>query len=217
MMEIELNETEARVLGCLIEKDIATPEYYPLSLNGLQNACNQKSNRNPVVSYDEQTVVLALDGLKEKRLAWQNDAGRVPKYAHQVEKKFNLVARESALVCLLLLRGPQTVGELRGRSERLYNFRKLSEVAETLQSLEEMGLTKKMPRQPGRKESRYAHLLSGESEMPEVGGTAVPENATIQVRADNERVAVLEQEVERLRGELDELKQSLLDFQGQFE
>jgi len=216
-MDIELNETEARVLGCLIEKDMGTPEYYPLSLNGLQNACNQKSNRNPVVSYDEQTVVLALDGLKEKRLAWQSDVGRVPKYAHQVEKKFNLVARESAIICLLLLRGPQTVGELRGRSGRLYAFRELSEVVETLQSLKEMGLVKKMPRQPGRKEFRYAHLLSGEPEMPEGGGAAVTENATIQVRADNERVAALEKEVELLRGALEELKQSFIDFKGQFE
>ena len=178
---------------------------------------NQKSNRNPVVSYDEETVVLALDGLKEKRLAWQSDTARVPKYAHQVDKKFNLVARESALVCLLLLRGPQTMGELRSRSERLYSYKELDEVAETLQGLEEVGLVKKMPRQPGRKEPRYAQLLSGEPEILEEGGTAVLEKATIKVRADNERVAALEKEVECLRGELEELKQTFIDFKGQFD
>lgn len=217
MMDIQLNEIETRVLGCLIEKEMATPEYYPLSLNALQNACNQKSNRNPVVSFDEQTVVIALDGLKEKHLAWQSDTGRVPKYSHQIDKKYNLIARESALICLLLLRGPQTVGELRGRSERLYAFSALSEVEETLQNLEEMGLTQKMAKLPGRKESRYAHLLSGEPELSEEESTAAPEKATIKVRAGNERIAILEEEVERLRGELEELKHAFDNFKAQFE
>ena len=217
MLDIELNEIEARILGCLIEKEMATPEYYPLSLNALQNACNQKSNRNPVVTYDEQTVVVALDGLKEKQLAWQSDSGRVPKYAHLVDKKFNLIVRESALISLLLLRGPQTVGELRGRAERLYTFSALSEVEETLQHLESMGLTKKMAKLPGRKEFRYAHLLSGEPEQLEEGGAAVMEPATVTVRVGNEKITVLEDEVKRLREELKELKQLFEDFKDQFE
>lgn len=216
-MEFELTAEESRVLGCLLEKEMATPDYYPLSLNALVNACNQKSNRSPVVSYEEKDVVRALDGLKEKKLAWQSDASRVPKYAHSFDKVFNLVRRETAILCLLLLRGAQTVGELRSRSERLYSFTDLDEVNDTLQSLEEMQLVRKMPRQPGRKESRYAHLLAGE---PQDGGQAVlasPEAATLEVRAENERIAELENEVASLRGELDDLRQAFLDFKKQFE
>lgn len=216
MPDFELNAVEARVLGCLLEKEMATPEYYPLSLNGLVNACNQKSNREPVVSYDERTVVMALESLKNKRLVWRSDAARVPKYGQEVDKKFSLEAREMAVVCLLLLRGPQTAGELRGRSERLYAFGDLEEVGATLQGLEEMGLVRKLPRQPGRKESRYAHLLAGEPQNVEPV-TATPEAAAVQVRAENERLAALEQEIETLRAELRELRAAFLDFTRQFE
>ncbi len=217
MIDIELNEIETRVLGCLMEKEMATPEYYPLSLNALLNACNQKSNRNPVVSFDEQTVVMALDDLKEKHLAWQSDSGRVPKYAHMIDKKCNLIGRESALLCLLLLRGPQTVGELRGRSERMYTFDDLSEVEETLQRLDDMGLVLKLAKLPGRKESRFAHLLSGKPEQPEDGGSAVTEPATVKVRVGNEKITALEEEVNRLREELEELKESFNEFRSQFD
>ncbi|MHB8808618.1 MAG: YceH family protein [Desulfobulbaceae bacterium] len=216
MLDFELNPVEARVLGCLLEKEMATPEYYPLSLNGLVNACNQKSNREPVVSFDERTVALALASLKDKRLVWRSDAARVPKYGQEVDKKFSLMAREMAVLCLLLLRGPQTVGELRGRTERLYGFADLEEVGVTLQGLEEMGLVRKLPRQPGRKESRYGHLLGGEPENVEPVNAA-PEAATVQVRAENERLAALEQEIETLRTELQELRAAFLDFKHQFE
>ncbi|MHB8790471.1 MAG: YceH family protein [Desulfobulbaceae bacterium] len=216
MLDFELNAVEARVLGCLLEKEMATPEYYPLSLNGLVNACNQKSNREPVVSYDEHAVAQALESLKGKRLVWRTDAARVPKYGQELDKKFSLEVRELAVLCLLLLRGPQTVGELRGRTERLYGFADLEEVATTLQGLEEMALVRKLPRQPGRKESRYAHLLGGEPENVEPAAAA-PEAATVQVRAENERLAALEEEVNSLRTELAELRAAFLDFKRQFE
>jgi uncharacterized protein YceH (UPF0502 family) len=217
MLDFELNAVEARVLGCLLEKEMATPEYYPLSLNGLVNACNQKSNREPVVSYEERTVVLALASLKDKHLVWRSDAARVPKYGQEVDKKFSLEAGEMAVICLLLLRGPQTTGELRGRSERLYPFEDLEEVSAVLQGLEEIGLVRRLPRQPGRKESRYAHLLAGEPDNVESVASAAPEAATVQVRAENERLAAMEQEIEALRTELQELRAAFLDFTRQFE
>jgi hypothetical protein len=216
MLDFELNAVEARVLGCLLEKEMATPEYYPLSLNGLVNACNQKSNREPVVSYDEHAAAKALESLKDKRLVWRTDAARVPKYGQEVDRKFSLEKREMAVLCLLLLRGPQTVGELRGRSERLYGFADLEEAGTTLQGLEEMGLVRKLPRQPGRKESRYAHLLAGEPENVEPAA-AETEAAVLQVRAENERLAALEQEIEDLRTGLAELRAAFLDFKNQFE
>ncbi|HBI15251.1 MAG TPA: DUF480 domain-containing protein [Desulfobulbaceae bacterium] len=215
-MDFELNAVETRVLGCLLEKEMATPEYYPLSLNGLVTACNQKSNREPVVSFDERTVVLALDSLKDKHLVWRSDAARVPKYGQQLDKKFSLMAQEMALICLLLLRGPQTAGELRGRSERLFPFGDLDEVGATLQVLEEIGLVRKLSRQPGRKESRYAHLLAGEPENVEPV-TAAPEAATVQVRAENERLAALEEELKILHSELEELRAAFHEFRRQFD
>ena len=214
---IVLTDTEVRVLGCLLEKEMTTPDYYPLSLNALVNAANQKSNREPVVVYDEKTVVRALAELKEKQLAWQSDSSRVPKYAHGVDKIFTLVRSEAAILCLLMLRGSQTIGELRGRSERMYEFKDLDEVTEVLESLEEAGLVKKMARQPGRKESRYAHLLAGEPKDVALSVIAQPEAATLEVRAENERLVHLEQEVERLRSELDELRQEFLDFKSKFD
>jgi uncharacterized protein YceH (UPF0502 family) len=214
---IVLTDPEVRVLGCLLEKEMTTPDYYPLSLNALVNAANQKSNREPVVAYDEKTVVRALEELKVKQLAWQSDSSRVPKYAHGVDKVFTLVRSEAAILCLLMLRGPQTIGELRGRSERMYEFKDLDEVAEGLESLEEAGLVKKMVRQPGRKESRFAQLLAGEPKDAAPPIIAQPEAATLVVRAENERLAYLEKEVERQRAELDELRQAFLDFKSQFD
>jgi uncharacterized protein YceH (UPF0502 family) len=217
MLECELTPEEARVLGCLMEKEMATPEYYPLSLNGLQNACNQKSNRNPVVAYDEETVLQALDGLKENHLTLQSNAARVPKYEQHFGKSLNLVAREMSLICLLLLRGPQTVGELRARAERMYAFESLEETMETLQALEKMELVQQMPRQPGQKEARYVQLLTGE---PLGGGDeaiALPTEPGQTLVPRKERIANLEEEVAALREELKLLRQDLLDFKQQFE
>lgn len=217
MVDFELTAPEARVLGCLMEKEMTTPEYYPLSLNGLVNACNQKSNRNPVVGYDENTVLQALDELKANHLAVQSNATRVAKYEHLVGKTFNLVTRELAILCLLLLRGPQTMGELRARAERMYAFADLDEAGETIHSLEDMGLVRQMLRRPGQKESRFVHLLAGAVEDQENLGEAVVEAATQQMPARNERIAALEDEMKNLRGELTELQQAFLDFKQQFE
>lgn len=212
-MDFVLTGAEVRVLGCLIEKEMATPDYYPLSLNALQNACNQTSNREPIVSYDEKTVAGALDGLKEKELARQENLGRVPKYSENFLKKANLVQREAAILCVLMLRGPQTVGELRGRTERLHKFEALEEVQKTLQTLEEWGYVKLLPRQPGRKEPRYAHLLSG---LPEIGEEEKGAAESQPVPQSDETIVALQEEVKRLRQELEALKQAFLDFKGQF-
>ncbi|MDY0351844.1 MAG: YceH family protein [Desulfobulbaceae bacterium] len=210
MVDFELSASEARVLGCLLEKDMATPEYYPLSLNGLVNACNQKSNRNPVVSYDENTVREAVVGLKEKQLVWQSDAGRVAKFAHHFDKRFNLLPRELAIICLLLLRGPQTLGELRGRAEKLHSFKDLDEVQVAVGSLEEIGLVRKMSRLPGHKEPRFAHLLSGE---PEQGPAEIPRDRPLT----DERIDALEKELAEVRTELAELQQAFTAFRKLFD
>ena len=218
MIDYVLNDQEVRVLGALLEKSMATPEYYPLTLNSLTNACNQKSNRVPVVAYDEATVVRAINGLKSNQLVVQSDASRVPKYAECFVANAKLIDREVALLCLLLVRGPQTAGELRGRSERLYAFADLAEVGEALESLIEMKMAIKLPKQPGRKEARYLHLLAGEREvpMPETM-VANPEAATLQVRAENERMALLEGEFEALKEELSNLRQQFQEFKSQFD
>jgi uncharacterized protein YceH (UPF0502 family) len=220
-----LNETEVRVLGALVEKQVTTPEYYPLTLNALMNACNQISNRDPVVSYDERTVAHALETLREKNLAYvfYGSDSRVPKYKHVCVENLHLKPPELAAMCVLMLRGPQTVGEIRGRTGRLYNFADLSEVEATLEGLatrEDLPLVTKLPRQPGRKDSRYAHLLAGAppvEESPSPRPEPRPEAATLEVRAERERVARLESEVEALRGEVDALRRQFDDFKKQFE
>jgi uncharacterized protein YceH (UPF0502 family) len=215
-MELTLSTAAVRVLGCLMEKEMSTPEYYPLSLNALVNACNQKTNRFPVVDFDEITVVRALDELKGYQMVWQSDASRVPKYGENFVKQRNLLTAEAALVCLLLLRGPQTLGELRGRSERMQAFGSIEEVEKSVATLIDADLIIKLPRQPGRKEARYAHLLAGTPEI--IAETAAaPESATLVVRAENERLTILEQEVTALRGELADLRQAFEGFKGQFE
>src|SRR5215471_4952271 len=171
-MKLTLTPVEARVLGSLIEKQITTPEYYPLSLNALTNACNQKSNRDPVVSFDEHTVLQATDGLREKKLGWviKKADSRVLKYGHIFPEAFHLSPPEVAVLCVLMLRGPCTPGEIRAASGRLFNFEGLPEVEAALQALmenEQGALAAKLPRQPGRKESRYAHLLAGEVRIEE--------------------------------------------------
>ncbi|MGD2063631.1 MAG: YceH family protein [Nitrospirota bacterium] len=221
-MDIQLNPIEARVLGALIEKAVTTPEYYPLTLNGLTAACNQKSNRDPVMALEEKEVVRALDRLRDKGLAVQKTLAdaRVPKYGHTIEHVIELSPAELAALCVLLLRGPQTPGEVRGRTGRLHEFHGLAEVEATLDGLAsrlEGPLVIKMPRQPGRREHRYAHLLCGEVELDEAPVTLPPEPATRAVRADDERIATLEQEVATLREAVAELQRRFAEFARQFE
>lgn len=218
-MEIKLTETEVRVLGSLVEKDITTPEYYPLSLNALVNACNQKTNRDPVMQLDEDAVREALDGLQQHRMAGpaRGAESRVTKYEQRLQEVFNFTRAETAVLCVLLLRGPQTPGELRGRSERLHRFETLDDVQSALQKLMQRDppLAKVLPRQPGTKESRYAHLLAGdvvEAEAP-VHGIAAAESSP----ADAERMARLEQDVAELRREVSDMKDHLERFLKQFE
>ena len=218
-MEFKLTENEVRVLGSLIEKDITTPEYYPLSLNALVNACNQKSNRDPVMQLNEDAVRDALEGLQEQRLAGpaRGADSRVTKYEQRLQEVFNFTRPEIAVLCVLLLRGPQTPGELRGRSDRMHHFETLEDVQSALQKLmqREPALAKVLPRQPGTKESRYAHLLAGdvvEAEAPAQAGAAAERNP-----ADAERIARLEEEVADLRREIGELKDQLERFRKQFE
>src|ERR1700683_1823775 len=162
-MDWQIDAAEVRVLGALLEKEITTPEYYPLSLNALVNACNQKSNRDPVVSFDEGTVEVALEGLRAQGLAVRiSGESRVPKHGQRFTEKFNLGRREAALMCVLLLRGPQTPGELRGRPARLYQFDDLETLENTLVHLAEREWVRKLPRQSGSREARWAHLLCGD-------------------------------------------------------
>jgi uncharacterized protein len=217
-VDILLNEIEARVLGALVEKETTTPDYYPLSLHALVNACNQKSNRDPVTNLDEGAVREALDGLARQGLAGTASSaeGRVTKYEHRLQETFNFDRRESAILCVLLLRGPQTPGELHARTERMHRWGGLDEVQSTLHRLMERTppVVKMLPRQPGTKESRYAHLLSGEVQgwEPPAESRAAPGTA-----AEAEGIARLEGEVASLRAEVAELKQQLIDFRKQFE
>jgi uncharacterized protein YceH (UPF0502 family) len=217
-MDIVLNEVETRVLGSLVEKDVTTPDYYPLSLNALINACNQKNNRDPVMNLNEDAVRQALDTLQAKRLAGPTSSAdsRVTKYEHRLQEVFNFTRGETAVLCVLFLRGPQTPGELRGRSERMHRFEDLTEVQSTLQRLmqREPPLVRVLPRQPGTKESRYRHLLAGDVE--DVADVAEPSTAYIP-SADGNRIARLEDEVADLRREVADLKQQLANFRKQFE
>lgn len=221
-MSITLDEYEVRVLGALIEKEIATPEYYPLTLNALMNACNQKSSRDPVVSYDEQTVSRTLQSLRDKKLAYvfSGADARVPKYGQLFNKACDLTPPEVAVMCVLMLRGPQTPGELRSRTTSLYPFEQLADVENTLQELSEKDgepLVLRLPRQPGTKESRYAHLLSGPIDGEQIEAAPRPAPAPSSARVSEDRVAKLEAEVAQLRQEVSELKQQLAEFRKQFE
>ncbi len=220
-MDISLNEYELRVLGALVEKQIATPDYYPMTLNALVNACNQRNHRDPVVAYDEAAVARAIETLREKNLAYvfYGSEARVPKYAHLFPKAFDLNEAEVALMCVLVLRGPQTPGELRSRSHHLHNFENLAEVETLLQGLSarEEPLVVRLPRQPGSRESRFAHLLGGEVTVEQRELAPRLEPAMQQVRAENERIASLENEVVALRQELTELKEQFAAFKKQFE
>ncbi len=218
-MDILLNEVESRVLGSLIEKELTTPDYYPLSLNALVNACNQKSNRDPYMNLDEDAVREALRGLNQKELAGPADnmESRVKKYEHRLQEAFNFTRHEIAILCELLLRGPQTPGELRSRADRMHRFDDLGIVQTTLQRLmkREPPLVKLLPRQPGTKEARYAHLLSGDVESWE----REPEPGPIVISGSSmgEQITRLEGEVAVLQKEVADLKQQFADFRKQFE
>ena len=237
-MDMQLSEIEGRVLGALMEKEITTPEYYPLSLNALVNACNQKSNREPVMNLDDDAVVQAMRKLSDMELAGAANTtdSRVRKYEHRLQEVFNFTRPETAILCVLLLRGAQTPGELRGRSERMYQFDELNDVQSALQKLmnREPPLVKVLPRQPGTKESRYMHLLSGDASVPTPAVNRVSDEAgqaaagSIGERrsggstedaagADRRRIAMLESEIARLRNEVAELRQQFGQFRKQFE
>lgn len=213
-MSVALNEIEARVLGCLIEKELATPEYYPLTLNALINACNQKSNREPVLVLDDAAVQEALDSLRFKQLAHRSAEGvRTTKYCHNLEGLFRLEPQEMAILAELLLRGPQTLGELRNRADRMTSFADLTETEEVVRTLMERDdpLVARLPRQPGHKENRYAQLFS---ELPDPDQEPAPQR---QAAAPSGRLADLEVQVAELQTELDALKQRFEAFSRQFE
>lgn len=212
-----MNDVEVRVLGALLEKSYTTPEYYPLSLNGLTNACNQKSNRNPVVSFDEKTVVRGLEGLKSKKFAVQSNTGRVVKYAENFVAALNFITKEAALLAFLFLRGPQTIGELRGRTERIYKFHDVEEVEGVLENLAESGYVAKLPKQPGRKEARYGHLFCGEPEIQQEIYHAKVSPVVLEVQAENERIDKLETQVLELQKQLQELQSQFVVFKSEFE
>jgi uncharacterized protein YceH (UPF0502 family) len=215
-MEEILNEQELRVLGCLIEKDRTTPEYYPLTLNALVNACNQKSNRSPIVLYDRETVAKTVDGLRWK--GWVvvvDEAGsRTEKYRHAFPEKTGLGEAETSVLAELMLRGPQTPGEIRGRASRMHGFAGLDDVVAILHELEsrDPALLVRLPRQAGRKERRYAHLFGGPIDVEEE--VAPPPAAPT---AKTGRVGELEAAVASLQERVDSLEQALAEFRSQFD
>ncbi|NLD99820.1 MAG: DUF480 domain-containing protein [Fibrobacter sp.] len=220
-MELNLNPVEIRILGALIEKEITTPEYYPLSLNSLVAACNQKSNRDPVMNLEEADVSSVLESLRDKKLVWQlsTAGGRVPKYEHNFRSFFKISKSETAILCVLLLRGPQTPGELKGRSERLYQFESLDEVETSLKNLIAYTggpLVMELPRMPGQKERRYIHLFSQEilEQLQSIQNN--PEENT-QTHGIKDRYTVLEQQILQLREELNALRTDYEEFKKQLE
>ncbi|MEO8622019.1 MAG: YceH family protein [bacterium] len=219
-MDQLLNEADVRILGALVEKQITTPDYYPLSLNALTAACNQLSNRQPIVSYDEETVLAAVHRLRQLSLvrALQRTDSRVTKYQHLFGEGMDLTESEIAVMCVLMLRGPQTVGELRTRTERLAYFEKLSQVETTLHALlahTPSPLVFMLPRQPGQKEIRYAHLLSGPVTFDT---TDAPDTQTPVASAFmNDRIAALEEATQELRNEVADVRRQLDEFRKQFE
>ncbi len=216
--DVKLDDVEVRVLACLVEKESTTPDYYPLTLNALTSACNQKSSRDPVVSYSEDTVAQALGRLREKNLASliRSADGRVPRYRHQFLEGFQLNPREAAVLCVLMLRGPQTPGEIRQRGERLYQFESLGDVQESLEFLERSEprqLATRLPRIPGTKETRYAHLLSGGPPATAPRG----ESRTEPAAASTDSVEGLQAALASVRAELQALRQEFYAFRSNFE
>ena len=220
-MPTTLNDIEVRVLGSLIEKQITTPEYYPLTLNALTLACNQKNNRNPVTAFAESQVEEALNSLREKNLAYvfHGSTSRVPKFKHVAPEVLHLTPPEMAVMCVLMLSGPQTVGEIRTRGSRLYDFSGLEEVDETLHALSTKDtdpLVMKLPRQPGQKDARFAHLLSGEVDVEQLAEDQTT-GRTTRRSSDAERIEKLEERVETLTSDVEGLRQQFEQFKKQFE
>ena len=218
-MPEQINETEARILGSLVEKQLTTPEYYPLTLNALTLACNQKNNRNPVSSYTEDQVAAALESLREKNLTYvfYGSTSRVPKYKHVVPEVMHLSHPEVAVMCVLMLRGPQTPGELRGNASRLHEFTGLDDIEQTLNDLitRDEPLVVRLPRQSGQKEVRFAHLLSGDIDLESLASES--EHAATPKRSSHEQIDRLEQKVDALTTEFESLRQQFEQFKKQFE
>jgi uncharacterized protein YceH (UPF0502 family) len=211
-MDTDLSDVEVRVLGSLIEKELSTPEYYPLSLNVLTNACNQKTNRDPVVSYDEAAVERALNSLREKglgRLIYASGS-RVAKYGHSLLDRFDLSREETAVLCELMLRGPQTPGEIRARSGRMAVLGEIGKVENILSGLAETAepLVARLPKEAGRKENRYVHLFSGQPEMTDEKTDEGP------AQDEAARLTRLEQEVSELRREVEDLKKAFSELRS---
>lgn len=213
-----LTAEEVRVLGSLIEKQLTTPEYYPLTLNSLTAACNQKSNRDPVVNFDEATIQTAIDSLREKNLVYlfYGSTSRAVKYKHMMPSVFDLNEAEVAVMCVLMLRGPQTLGEIRERTGRLHEFSGMGEVNETLDRLagRDEPLIAKLERQPGQKEGRFAHLLSGPIDVEKL---TFAREKTPASPASTERIETLEAEVGKLRSELESFRSEFAEFRKQFD
>jgi uncharacterized protein YceH (UPF0502 family) len=216
---LTLDAAEIRILGALLEKQITTPEYYPLTLNALVNACNQTTNRDPVTTLDEGTVARTLEGLREKSLVWVVRGGRAPKYEHRLAEKLALGAPETAVMCVLMLRGPQTPGEIRGRTGRLHAFAGIDEVEATLEGLMRTAppLVTRLPRLPGTKEARFAHLLGGEPAAEITASSPRSEPAEPAAHPEGERIARLEREIEALREEVELLRGQVAELRGRFE
>jgi len=215
----QLDATEARILGALVEKQLTTPEYYPLTLNSLVTACNQKNNRDPVMTLDERSATDAIERLRDRNLVYvfYGSTSRVPKYKHMLPSVYELDPAETAIMAVLILRGPQTLGELRERTGRMYEFTGLGQVQETLDNLmrREEPLVVKLERLPGQKEQRFAHLLSGDIDVEALASAATQQSA--RSVGDPSRMEKLEQEVSALRSEVEELKATFEEFRKQFE
>ena len=219
-MSTQLTETEVRVLGALVEKEITTPEYYPLSLNALVNACNQKSNREPIINLDEESVRKALRSLTDQYMVRSASGdSRVAKYEHRLNELYNFHRHEIAVLCVLMLRGPQTPGELRTRSERMYAFEDLDAVHSALNLLmrREPPLVNVLPRQPGTKESRFMHLLSGDVAPAAIADAEQVSAGELAVSGQTVRITQLEAEVSEIRRELETLREQFAAFQKQFQ
>lgn len=221
-MSTILSEIEIRVLGSLVEKQVTTPEYYPLTLNALTVACNQKNNRHPVTSYDEPAVASALEGLREKNLVYvfYGSTSRVPKYKHVMTEVMHLSVSQLAIMCVLMLRGSQTLGEIRERAGRLHEFSTIEEVETTLDTLsvrEPESLVARLPRQQGQKEARYSHLLRGEISFEPTESNELPKRNLRSQGHDNERILELEQDLKMLRDDVKALQVQFEEFKRQFE
>jgi uncharacterized protein YceH (UPF0502 family) len=217
-MSIQLNPLEVRVLGALIEKELTTPDYYPLTLNALSAACNQKSNRDPMMQVAGPEVVRTLDSLRQRKLAWEATstvANRVPKYSHGAKDALMLSQSQLAVMCELMVRGPQTAAELRNHAARMIEFADVNQVVAILTELMQRpdgALVVKLPREPGKREERYAHLLGG----PVTVSETPTEPARLTVMAENDRIAALEAKVTALQDEMARLRAELSDFAAQF-